>query len=478
MKKFNLLFQSSTVIAMLVAGLFTYGQAQNADSKSKSQKLKIDIEVSENGETKKISKELDAVDGEDIQAILRELDVLKDIDIQGTGERIEIKVKKEVGGDTSKDLKVRVFGDEDLTWFDDMEEEDTKAQLGVFISTYDENGIRGALVIDIVEGSAAEKAGFKEDDVIIEVDDDPVTSEQALRDLIASKNVGDEIIVKYLRDGVQQEEKVTLGESKNIRVFKRQFDPNDKQFFFDHGINMDEEFMEQLKDMNFDLDVKDNEMPFLGVTPGKQTDAEGVELGSVVEGSAAEKMGLQAGDRVLKLDGSSVSDFKEVSALIAKKKVGDELTVEFERDGKVSSAKGELGKRSLAPHHTRIMRYAPDVVKEVNVVIELKDCSKEEEAMLAKPASVNFKKDLPKNKIEFAPNPSNGQFNLMFELAEDKDTRVLIFDQSGRKIYEEILNNFDGRYRNHIDISMHPSGMYFLIIAQGEKQFTRKLVKQ
>ena len=112
------------------------------------------------------------------------------------------------------------------------------------------------------------------------------------------------------------------------------------------------------------------------------------------------------------------------------------------------------------------------------MIIEMKDCTQEEEAMLSKPAAVDFEEDLALNRIEFAPNPSDGNFSLEFDLPEEKSTRILVFDQNGRRVYEEILSNFNGSYKNQIDISSQPAGVYFLIIAQDQKQFTRKIVKQ
>lgn len=97
--------------------------------------------------------------------------------------------------------------------------------------------------------------------------------------------------------------------------------------------------------------------------------------------------------------------------------------------------------------------------------------------MLEEPAAVDFNKSLPLNKIEFAPNPSDGLFNLAFDLPKKQDTRVMIFDQAGRKVFEELLVNFSGSCKNQIDISAQPSGVYFLIIAQQDKQFSRKIVK-
>ncbi|MFT5920308.1 MAG: hypothetical protein ACI9FU_002126 [Granulosicoccus sp.] len=110
--------------------------------------------------------------------------------------------------------------------------------------------------------------------------------------------------------------------------------------------------------------------------------------------------------------------------------------------------------------------------------IELKDCTLEDEQMLREPAAVNFDTELKLNSIEFAPNPSNGEFSLSIDLPETADTRVMIFDGNGRQIYTKEMRGFSGVYNQTVDISDQPNGIYFLIVAQGEKQFTKKVLKQ
>lgn len=497
MKKLNTLFQVTTIMSLLTAGLFTFALAQNADVESNDQTLTIDIEVIENGEVRKITKEVNAADGENIHEILRELGVMEDIDISGTGERLEIKVKKEVNGDVDHDVDVEVIApDNSFHWIEDEATKAKRPLLGVYIESYDSEGMKGANVTGIIEESAAESAGIKEGDVVTAIDGKVINSEKELRDRILEYNVGDEVEVTYMRNGVSTTKPVTLGEGKSdYNVFFNSPHGGKNQFFFKEEFEGDmEELMEghfdKMDHFNFDFEF-DAEGAFLGVTAGECTKGEnGVLLGRVVKGSSAETMGLKAGDRVRSLNGKAVNSFDELADVISSMKPGDNLDVEFERNGSVQKAGGELGKREAATHIKRIMRmapdcdmgqkgpWAPDVVKEVRVVIEMKDCTKEEEAMLEKPANVDFEEELPLNRIEFAPNPNDGLFSLEFELPEQKDTRILIFDQSGRKVFEELQSNFSGSYKNQIDISSQPNGVYFLIIAQDEKQFTKKIVKQ
>ena len=481
MKKLNLFFQLSTMTILLVAGLFTFALAQNADENASRQKITVDVEVYEDGETRKVTKEIDASAGDDIHAILKDLNLLDEFDISGEGERIEIKVKKEVSGDVEREVEADVFHHSEPFMLERFEIADSRPLLGVFIESYNQNGTTGALVNGLVKESAAERAGLKENDVVVGVNEVEIKDEKHLRDVIATYEVGDEVEVKYLRDGVEFSKRVTLGDSKDSALDISQF-----------GIDMDRygiaKMFEELEMQNFDFEFESNRA-FLGVTPGNQREI-GVELGQVIEESAAQKMGLQEGDVILTIDAQATNSFNELAKIIQNKEVGEEVVIEFERNGVQQETRGALCERSENGFEQRIIRsaphcniggpgpWAPEVVKEINVVIELKDCSEEEEEMLSEPANVDFKKSLALNKIEFAPNPSNGQFNLTFDLPDDHDTRIMVFDQTGRKVYEELLNNFDGQYSNQIDISSQPSGVYFLIIAQQDKQFTKKIVKQ
>ncbi len=498
MKKLNLLFQVSTVTSMLVAGLLTFAIAQNADDE-RTEKLTIDIEVTENGETTHISTEVDALDGQDVREIMEALDILDDIEISGTGERLEIKVKKEIDGDLDHDIDIKVVApDTDFHWFGDAHH-GKRPLLGVYIESFDENGQKGARVKGIVENSAAEKAGMEEGDVVTKVNGTDISNEKDLRETILTHEVGEKVTVKYLRGGKMRSQKVELGESENSYSYS--FGPHGgRNFHFKGDCDGDmekamKECRKRLEDMDLDLDFDfdiDGDAGFLGVTPAHDAEeGKGVPLGKVIPGSSAEKMGLEPGDRILRMNGKTVSGFGELADVINDAKVGDSMEIEYQRDGKAQTATGSLGKRTHAPYrrHMRMMgrdchvgvgHGEPDTeaVKEVRVVIELKDLTEEDRDMLAEPAAVDFEKELALNKIEFAPNPNDGQFKLEFDLPENTNTRVMVLDQAGRKVYEELLNNFDGRYSNRINISSQQNGVYFLIIAQGDRQFTKKIVKQ
>lgn len=62
---------------------------------------------------------------------------------------------------------------------------------------------------------------------------------------------------------------------------------------------------------------------------------EGAYVSTAIEGSAASKAGIKTGDIITKFDGQKVESKKaELAAIIAKKKVGDRVTLTIWRDGK------------------------------------------------------------------------------------------------------------------------------------------------
>jgi S1-C subfamily serine protease len=82
-------------------------------------------------------------------------------------------------------------------------------------------GVKGALVIDVIAGSAAAEAGLrptrrdsanriKLGDVIVSFDDKPVQSANDLLDLLETHQVGDTVKMTVLRDGKEHPVTVTL----------------------------------------------------------------------------------------------------------------------------------------------------------------------------------------------------------------------------------------------------------------------------
>ncbi len=83
---------------------------------------------------------------------------------------------------------------------------------------------------------------------------------------------------------------------------------------------------------------------------------------------------------------------------------------------------------------------------------------------------------LEMDKLSFHPNPNDGKFTLKFNTEEKGNTDIKIYDINGKEVYNERIQNFDGKYEKEIDISENGSGTYFLKVSQGEKMMTRKII--
>lgn len=71
-------------------------------------------------------------------------------------------------------------------------------------------GSQGEVAVE--PDSASDKAGLKENDIILEFDDEKINTENTLADIIQKYNPGDKITLKILRDGEGKTISVTLGE--------------------------------------------------------------------------------------------------------------------------------------------------------------------------------------------------------------------------------------------------------------------------
>ena len=93
--------------------------------------------------------------------------------------------------------------------------------------------------------------------------------------------------------------------------------------------------------------------PALGVKIVDVTDAQtaqqlgvstmGVYVVEVTKGSGAEAAGVQAGDRVLAVDDTAVSDSAALKNYLKDKAIGDSVNLQVERNGKVQTLTVTLG---------------------------------------------------------------------------------------------------------------------------------------
>lgn len=185
----------------------------------------------------------------------------------------------------------------------------------------------GVKITDISKGSAAEKAGLKEGDVITKVGNKTVADEDELLDAVSALKPKADVTISYKRDGKTADAKATLGE----RSFSRTFSYNGSGFTD--------------RDFNFTMPKAANipHQPLamswgfgrgrLGVRIEDTENDNGVKVTEVHDESAAAKAGLKENDVITEVNGKKVKDVNEVRKELAEVKDKTAYNIKAKRNG-------------------------------------------------------------------------------------------------------------------------------------------------
>jgi hypothetical protein len=91
-------------------------------------------------------------------------------------------------------------------------------------------------------------------------------------------------------------------------------------------------------------------------------------------------------------------------------------------------------------------------------------------------ASFSLKNDLTPVQLNYYPNPSSGSFNLKFDLADKGAVSVKVLDILGNEVYNDMINDFEGKYNKQLDLSGQKKGVYVLQVLQARKALSRKIL--
>ena len=84
----------------------------------------------------------------------------------------------------------------------------------------------------------------------------------------------------------------------------------------------------------------------LGVAVARDSGTDGARVVEVVPGSPAADAGLEVGDVITAVDGSTIADGSELAAAIQDHDPGDTVTITYGRGGSSSTARVELGEQA------------------------------------------------------------------------------------------------------------------------------------
>ena len=165
-----------------------------------------------------------------------------------------------------------------------------------------------AVVASVRPNSPAYKAGIKPGDRIVQVGSVPVTRQVQLREALGPLYAGDSVTIEVLRQGKRLKLQATLAE-KLVPYQRPQL-----------GI-----------------------LPMAEAAGGQDGPGQGVAVRWVLPDSAAQKAGIQVGDRIVEAAGRAVPDAAALRQLVWNSEVGQKLSLKIKRGNKTLSLQATLG---------------------------------------------------------------------------------------------------------------------------------------
>ena len=202
-----------------------------------------------------------------------------------------------------------------------------RAYLGVYLEGISEekavllgaDNPYGSYVTRVIPGSAAEKAGLKPLDYVVGIDHHKVDDDTDLHDLLQVYDAGNEATLHLYRQGKPLDLKITFG---------KQVDENENS----------------------------NTRSFLGINPQDEDDEDDTSVGvavDIVKESSAAQMGLQDGDVITAINGYTMIDWTDISAIIRSLEPESEVNLTIRRNDQTLTKTGKIGKKDSDSNNTR-----------------------------------------------------------------------------------------------------------------------------
>jgi hypothetical protein len=349
-------------------------------------------------------------------------------------------------------------------------------------------------------------------------------------DLDNLENLDEEIQERMKNMNVEIKE---LEDGKAVWIYG---DENGEPFNFEFDFDdIPADIMKELEEKGINLKNIDNDLKngfhfntghdnkaFLGVKIGSVVDVEnvngevtetvegksekGAEIIGTIEGSAAESAGLLKGDIITAIDGKITKDHETLVEILGDYKVGDKIAIDYLRDGKSMKTEATLTENKNAGKMNFWMDTDhEDIDMDSDGNVFFFDSSDENGEKIKKSKSIYIIKksddgqesfelkveedtDEPTEELEFNesqeldldmvnifPNPTNGLVQVQFK-GEAVPTVIRVSDITGKEVYQESLNNFNGNYNAQVDVSRAAKGTLLLSVTQGKKTFTEKII--
>lgn len=222
-----------------------------------------------------------------------------------------------------------------------------------FLGVISEENELGAKINEVSEGSPAEKAGLKKDDIITNVNDEKITGPKDLYEAIGKYKPSDKVQISILKNGVKTKLTAELEKNKaqsfsytmpnGGMTIKPNWVPNTPR---GRGNNGSQRFGFELPQMpEFNNLFGNIEKPKLGISVEDVAENEGVKISSVSENSPAAKAGLKENDIITEVNDKKVKDVDGIKPIIKGASEGTVFKFNITRNGKKSVIEVKIPKK-------------------------------------------------------------------------------------------------------------------------------------
>jgi len=138
----------------------------------------------------------------------------------------------------------------------------------------------GVLVTQVFKGDPAEKAGIQPNDIIVAVDEQPVSTVRELSAVIANTRVGKRTAITFWRNGKKQTVHVELAKRDDDKIASGTVE-EERESSGDLGLQLMELTPESARQYGFEADEKG--VLVAGVASGGKADAAGIRQGDLIK---------------------------------------------------------------------------------------------------------------------------------------------------------------------------------------------------
>lgn len=311
----------------------------------------------------------------------------------------------------------------------------------------------GSLVSSVYPNSAAKELGLEALDYLYQINDQKVSRERSISDILEAYQPGETVTVYYQRAGRLKSGTLRLSDADKLERVHRSSEQD----------------------------------PFLGVSSTHAEKPKGAKgaIVNVLNNSTAQAMGLENKDIITQIDRKPIFSWSDLSGVIDERSVGDIIEVQYYRDGNLFEESRPIKSRA-ATHNSHSRPDGPVIVGDIDPVappseVVLNDLPAEIET----PTMADMPEgQMPRlntisiEQLNVFPNPSDGIFNIQLDLPEEGRTSIQVFNSQGQRVYENNLGNFTGVFSDRIDISSTAKGIFFLLVQQGDQTLSKQLILQ